>query len=46
MEEDGSIAPGQAELSDLLNEAHEMVADLLCTLEEEEEDNLPTVKPS
>jgi hypothetical protein len=32
-EVDGSIAPGQAELGELLNDAHELVADLLGDLE-------------
>jgi hypothetical protein len=32
-EADGSIAPGQAELGELLNDAHELVADLLGDLE-------------
>ncbi|KAI8923161.1 hypothetical protein BC831DRAFT_472451 [Entophlyctis helioformis] len=33
-EADGSIAAGQAELSDLINEAHEMISDLLDQLPE------------
>eukprot|EP00842_Homolaphlyctis_polyrhiza_P000457 jgi/Hompol1/1411/HPOL_002347-RA len=35
-EADGSIPPGQAELSDLINEAHEMIADLLDQLPDDE----------
>ncbi|KAJ3321491.1 hypothetical protein HDV06_004160 [Boothiomyces sp. JEL0866] len=33
-EDDGSIAPGQAEFGDLLNEAHEMIANCLEQLPE------------
>jgi hypothetical protein len=36
-EQDGSIAAGQAEFSDYLNDAHELIADLLEALEPEEE---------
>ncbi|KAH6562570.1 hypothetical protein BASA50_001790 [Batrachochytrium salamandrivorans] len=38
-EDDGSIAPGQAEISDLLNEAHEMISDLLDQLPDEAGEN-------
>ncbi|KAJ3300543.1 hypothetical protein HK104_010485 [Borealophlyctis nickersoniae] len=34
-EEDGSIAGGQAALSDLINEAHDVASDLLSELEDE-----------
>jgi hypothetical protein len=37
-EDDGTIAPGQAELSDLINDAHDLIADLLESLPEEEEE--------
>lgn len=33
LEADGSIAPGQGDLSDDLNEAHEIISDLLENLE-------------
>ena len=35
-EDDGSIAQGQAELSDFLNDAHDLIADLLDALPEDE----------
>jgi hypothetical protein len=34
VEADGSISPGQGDLSDDLNDAHDIIADLLETLEE------------
>ena len=34
-EDDGTIAAGQAELSDLLNDAHDLIADLLDALPDE-----------
>lgn len=37
-EADGTIAPGQAELSDLISDAHELIADLLETLPDDEEE--------
>lgn len=36
-EDDGTIAAGQAEFSDYINDAHEMIADLLETLPEDDE---------